>query len=69
MMTIHVSLPITRRKQYHAVQDEAEEFIFYTMNTAELFEWLAQSGERDFLLNTGEGEYLLSVNPKPQHGA
>lgn len=66
MITVYLSQPVTRRKQYHFVYAESGERLFLSRDAADVFAWLAEHGEDEFWLVTHDGKHHVKwVDRRP----
>lgn len=61
-ITVILSIPVTRRKQFHYVMGERDQPLFITMNSAELFDWLHEQDVKHFVVEGEKFMYALSVD-------
>lgn len=60
-ITISLSVPFTRRKQYHYATGENGRFLYRTMNSAELFDWLGHHDVKEYFVESQLFRYRVAV--------
>ena len=61
-LKVHLSIPVTRRKQFHYVTGQEDRVLLVTMNSAHVFDWLYENDVKDFLVEAEKYQYRLSVH-------
>lgn len=64
-VTVHLSQPATRRKQFHYVFNHAGENIYTTRDSGELFEWLAHFGPDEVRLRCRDEYFTFRWVDRP----
>lgn len=62
-ITVHLSIPVTRRKQFHYVMGEREFPLMITMNSAAVFDWLYENDVKEFFVDAEKNMYRVAVLP------